>query len=85
MIPSPTSTTTYFARWENGCGNSTCESVVVTVHSADFDGDGFVTGEDFDAFVLVFEAGDITADYDGDGFVTGEDFDNFVADFEAGC
>ncbi len=30
-IPSPTITTTYFARWENDCGNSSCVSVNVTV------------------------------------------------------
>lgn len=52
---------------------------------SDFDGDGFVTGLDFDAFVAAFEAGEITADYDADGFVTGLDFDAFVGAFEAGC
>ena len=30
-IASPTSTTTYYARWENTCGNSSCASVTVTV------------------------------------------------------
>jgi hypothetical protein len=30
-IPSPTSTTTYYARWENSCGVSTCQSVEVNV------------------------------------------------------
>lgn len=30
-IPSPTVTTTYYARWENVCGNSPCVSVTVTV------------------------------------------------------
>ncbi len=53
--------------------------------AADFDGDGFVTGEDFDAFVAAFEAGSASADFDGDGFVTGEDFDAFVLAFEVGC
>ncbi len=52
---------------------------------ADFDGDGFVTGDDFDAYVAAFEAGNATADFDGDGFVTGDDFDGFVVQFEAGC
>ena len=85
VIASPTATTTYYARWENGCGNSTCASVTVNVRTADYDGDGFVTGEDFDAFVLAFENGDLAADYDHDGFVTGEDFDAYVVDFEAGC
>ncbi|MDO8587873.1 MAG: HYR domain-containing protein [Armatimonadota bacterium] len=31
LIPSPTVTTTYYARWENTCGNSTCASVTVIV------------------------------------------------------
>src|ERR1043165_1300451 len=30
----------------------------------DFDGDGFVTGLDFDGFVSAFESGDPIADYD---------------------
>jgi hypothetical protein len=29
---SPTTTTTYFGRWENSCGNSTCQTVTVTVN-----------------------------------------------------
>lgn len=53
--------------------------------SADFDGDGFPTGDDFDAFVVQFELGDLAADFDGDGFVTGDDFDAYVALFELGC
>ncbi len=56
-----------------------------TLRPADFNGDGFVTGEDFDAYVAAFEAGDIASDFDGDGFVTGEDFDAYVAAFESGC
>lgn len=51
----------------------------------DYNLDGFLTGEDFDAFVTAFEAGDDTADYTADGFITGEDFDAFLVDFELGC
>ena len=51
----------------------------------DFDGDGFVTGLDFDLFVAAFEAGEVTADFDGDGFLTGLDYDQFVGAYEAGC
>jgi hypothetical protein len=29
----PTSNTTYYGRWENGCGNSTCGSVAITVNA----------------------------------------------------
>mgnify|MGYP001380004009 CR=1 FL=1 len=59
------------------CAAPTCPS--------DFNGDGFVTGDDFDAYVAAFELGDIAADFDHDGFVTGDDFDAYVAAFEAGC
>lgn len=31
VVSAPTSTTTYYARWENLCGNSTCATVTVTV------------------------------------------------------
>jgi hypothetical protein len=31
VIASPTATTTYYARWENTCGNSTCATVQVSV------------------------------------------------------
>ncbi|NVO21699.1 MAG: hypothetical protein HXX13_18510, partial [Bacteroidetes bacterium] len=31
VIPSPIVTTTYFARWENGCGNSNCVSITDNV------------------------------------------------------
>ncbi len=57
----------------------------VTVCPTDFDCDGFVTGEDFDAFVAAFEEGNAAADFNLDGFVTGEDFDAYVAAFELGC
>ncbi|MDX2118515.1 MAG: GC-type dockerin domain-anchored protein [Planctomycetota bacterium] len=52
---------------------------------ADFNQDGFLTFEDFDAFVAAFEAGQAAADFNADGFLTFEDFDAFVAAFEAGC
>jgi len=53
--------------------------------AADFDEDGFVTGDDFDAYVLAFEAGLLSADFDSDGFVTGDDFDGYVTRYELGC
>jgi len=52
---------------------------------ADFNGDGFVTGEDFDLFLAAFEGGSLSSDFNGDGFVTGEDFDAFVTAFESAC
>ena len=52
---------------------------------ADYDGDGFITGLDYDLFVQDFEAGNLDADFDGDGFLTGLDFDLYVQAYEAGC
>jgi len=52
---------------------------------ADFNGNGFINGDDFDAFVAAFVLGDLTADFNGDGFVNGDDYDGFVAAFEVGC
>ncbi len=34
VIPAPGATTTYFARWVNSCGPSSCASVTVTFHPA---------------------------------------------------
>ncbi|MBE9510434.1 MAG: T9SS type A sorting domain-containing protein, partial [Bacteroidetes bacterium] len=35
LTVSPTTTTTYYGRWENSCGNSTCETVEITVNIVD--------------------------------------------------
>jgi hypothetical protein len=32
IVVSPTVTTTYYGRWETGCGNSTCQTVTVNVN-----------------------------------------------------
>ena len=52
---------------------------------ADIDGNGFVNGDDFDAFVLEFELGTPAADFNNDCFTNGQDFDEFTARFELGC
>lgn len=52
---------------------------------ADFNGDGFVNGDDYDHFVQFFEVADDLADINLDGFVNGDDFDVFATHFEAGC
>lgn len=52
---------------------------------ADFDNDGFLSFEDFDAFIAALEAGSASADFNDDGFLTFEDFDAFIQTFEAGC
>ena len=57
--------------------------------AADFNGDGFVDGFDYDDFVACFEGDPCppgkTADFNGDGFPDGFDYDDFVLAFETGC
>lgn len=69
---------------EAGVDDVLATVVACPCQPADFNCDGFITGEDFDAFVEAFTAGDLAADFDGDGFVTGEDFDAYVVAFENG-
>jgi hypothetical protein len=52
---------------------------------ADYNGDGFVDGIDYDNFNNDFEAGNAAADINGDGFVDGIDYDQFNNAFERGC
>jgi len=51
----------------------------------DYNGDGYVNGNDYDYFVLLFEAGDQAADANADGYVNGNDYDQFAEHFEVGC
>lgn len=76
-----------WTRWEVPMMQSFNRNVLCfgVVCKPDFDGDGFITGIDYDLFVQAFEAGDFRADFDCDGFLTGPDFDQFVVAFEAGC
>jgi hypothetical protein len=73
--------------WFDGIGDAECGHLAryACACRPDFDGDGFLTGVDYDAYVLAFEAGEISSDFDQDGFVTGLDFDAYVLAFEAGC
>jgi len=78
--------------WRDGCsyglsGNFVIRAVITSLATcpADFNKDGFLTFEDFDAFVSAFEAGSAMSDFNKDGFLTFEDFDAYVASFEAGC
>ena len=66
-------------------GHEVGQNFLVPICPSDHNRDGFVTGEDFDSFVTLFELGDPDADFDHNGFVTGEDFDAFVAAFVSGC
>ncbi len=60
-------------------------SMLIRACGADFDRTGFVDTDDFDAFVVSFEAGEDAADFDRSGFVDTDDFDAFVHAFETGC
>ncbi|MFO0833927.1 MAG: GC-type dockerin domain-anchored protein [Phycisphaerales bacterium] len=52
---------------------------------ADFNADGFVNGDDYDAFASFFDSADPAADFNHDGFVNGNDYDAFAEAFDAGC
>lgn len=52
---------------------------------ADFNGDGFVNGNDYDEFADAFDGGLPAADLNDDGFVNGNDYDEFAVAFDAGC
>jgi hypothetical protein len=70
----------------DACGSFPSDGALLTVNTpADFNGDGFLTFEDFDDYVAAFEAGDAGADFNQDGFLTFEDFDSYVLTFESGC
>ena len=69
----------------NNCGSVTSTNAALSICPSDFDGNGFITFDDFDAFVSAFEGGDATSDFNHDGFLTFEDFDAFVSAFESGC
>ncbi|MBL8761568.1 MAG: hypothetical protein JNL50_09725 [Phycisphaerae bacterium] len=52
---------------------------------ADFNRDGFVNGDDYDAFASLFDVADTGADFNHDGFVNGDDYDAFASRFDVGC
>ncbi|MCC6970914.1 MAG: hypothetical protein IT434_11915 [Phycisphaerales bacterium] len=52
---------------------------------ADFNRDGFVNGNDYDAFAELFDTADPDADFNADGFVNGNDYDEFADHFDTGC
>lgn len=53
--------------------------------AGDLNADGFVNGDDYDAFASNFESGDPHADLNHDCFVNGDDYDFFAEHFESGC
>ncbi len=69
----------------NGCGSVLTDAAALTICVADYNCDTFVSGDDFDSFVLDFYYGNPAADVNRDTFVSGDDFDLFVDRFVAGC
>ncbi len=70
----------------NGSGtNAETWTLGYTSCPADFDHNGFVNGDDYDAFAVLFDVADPGADFNGDGFVNANDFDEFSENFEVGC
>lgn len=68
------------------CGSETSNPASLRIRCpGDFNLDGYVNGNDYDAFAGLFEVGDHGADFNHDGYVNGNDFDAFAEHFEAGC
>jgi len=76
---------TYDCVVTNSCGSSITMPATLLICRADFNCDGFIAFDDFDAFVYAFQLGDRDADFNLDGFLTFEDFDVFVETFISGC
>jgi len=72
---------------------STCPADLTGIGGPPSIPDGLLTGDDFNAFISAFAAGDLLADLTGiggppaiaDGLITGDDFNAFIAAFAAGC
>ncbi|MBL8760534.1 MAG: hypothetical protein JNL50_04460 [Phycisphaerae bacterium] len=74
---------TFASPGEGGTGAPS--GLLVLRAPADFNADGFVNADDYDAFAEAFDAADLAADFNADGFVNGDDYDAFAEHFEAGC
>ncbi|MBL8764488.1 MAG: hypothetical protein JNM07_09500 [Phycisphaerae bacterium] len=86
VLPSPTVTTTYYARWENSCGNSSCVPVTVSVTpSSDYNGDTTVDDFDYFDFLNAFNANSPSADFNGDTTVDDFDLFDFLNAFAVNC
>ena len=68
------------------CGSETSNAATLGVNCpGDFNNDGFINGDDYDAFAELFDVADPGADINHDGFVNGDDYDFFADHFDAGC
>lgn len=92
VIPVPTKTTTYFARYETTCGNSACVSTTVTFKACkgDLNCDGSVDDDDFSLFITAYDLYGCTqagmptgcpADFVRNGFVDDDDFVQFIISY----
>jgi len=79
----------YTVVFTNTCGSGASVGADVDITApncpGDFNHDGYVNGNDYDAFAELFETGDSGADFNHDGYVNGNDFDAFAEHFEVGC
>ncbi|NUQ51304.1 MAG: hypothetical protein HUU19_01250 [Phycisphaerales bacterium] len=66
-------------------GNAVWAFTITPTCPADFNNDGFVNGDDYDAFASAFDNAAPDADFNHDGFVNGDDYDLFAEHFDAGC
>ncbi|MBL8761819.1 MAG: hypothetical protein JNL50_11000 [Phycisphaerae bacterium] len=84
-MPCVTDEASYYCVITGPCGSATTDTATLRACFADFNCDGFVNGDDYDAFASLFEPGDLGADLNCDTFVNGDDYDLFASAFEAGC
>ena len=84
-MPCISDEATYYCVITGPCGSVTTDTATLRSCYGDFNCDGFVNGDDYDAFASLFEPGDLGADLNCDSFVNGDDYDLFASAFEAGC
>ena len=53
--------------------------------TADLNGDGELNFFDVSAFLVAFNAGDLSVDFNGDGMLNFFDVSAFLTDYNAGC
>ncbi|NUQ53935.1 MAG: hypothetical protein HUU19_14725 [Phycisphaerales bacterium] len=73
------------AVYSDSNGSFQYANVITFYCPADVNADGFVNGDDYDAFASAFDVADAEADFNGDGFVNGDDYDAFASAFDGGC
>ncbi len=64
---------------------ASASEIYIVKCAGDYDGSGFVNGDDLDEFLTEFLAGSRFCDMDGDGFSNGDDFEKFIGHWDSGC